>query len=119
MEPNPYVDKTYIARQKRRFLYYKPTREAPSGKYPLMIVVHGQNVSPEFERHANTMGRMDELAERDGFVVVYANGQQSQGETRSDAFYTNLGTWQSLTRPMRPTSSESSGTHGARHPDRS
>ncbi|MBK9218680.1 MAG: hypothetical protein IPL70_09760 [Uliginosibacterium sp.] len=90
-----YVDKTYIARQNRRFLYYKPKREAETGKYPLMIILHGYNVSPEFERHANTLGRPDELAERDGFVVVYANGQQAKGETKSDAFYTNLGTWSS------------------------
>jgi poly(3-hydroxybutyrate) depolymerase len=88
-----YVDKTYVVRQNRRFLYYKPKHVAESGKYPLMIILHGHNVSPEFERSANTLGRMDELAERDGFVVVYANGHQPKGETRNDAFFTNLGVW--------------------------
>lgn len=82
----------HVFHDRRRFLYYLPKPMPTDRKLPLLIQFHGQSVSPEWERR-NTSARFEALADRDGFVVVYANGVQPDGEKESDAFAANQGVW--------------------------
>lgn len=61
-----------VAGVERSFLYYAPARLNPDVPAPLLIVAHG------FEESASDMVAItgyDRIAEREGFVVLYPEGQ--------------------------------------------
>jgi polyhydroxybutyrate depolymerase len=57
----------------RRFLVYVPER-LPEGPVPLVFVFPGYGASAEAAAFYYTHTRFEQLADRDGFVVVYGNG---------------------------------------------
>jgi polyhydroxybutyrate depolymerase len=61
-----------VGQLERSFIYYAPERLDPNEAVPLLIVAHGFSVSSD-ELFAIT--RFDALAEREGLVLVFPNGQ--------------------------------------------
>lgn len=79
----------------RRYLEYVPKRPRAKAT-PLVIALHGFGSSAEGFRDFQTHARFETLAERDGFVVVYANAAPSAA---TDARYPNSGAWFSSPEP--------------------
>ena len=57
----------------RRYLVYAPPR-LPARPVPVVLVFPGYGASAEGAAFYYTHGRFEQLADRDGFVVVYGNG---------------------------------------------
>ncbi|HEY1015862.1 MAG TPA: PHB depolymerase family esterase [Herpetosiphonaceae bacterium] len=57
----------------RSFVFYVPD-PAPSRPAPLVMVLHGGGGTAEHAMDVMTEGRWNELADRDGFIVVYPQG---------------------------------------------
>ena len=57
----------------RRFLVYVPAN-LPARPAPLVLVFPGKGTGAETMAHLLVRNRFEELADRDGFVVVYGNG---------------------------------------------
>ncbi|WP_341676315.1 alpha/beta hydrolase fold domain-containing protein [Niveibacterium sp. SC-1] len=81
----------------RRYLQYVPKGLDPKGKYPLVIVLPGGNLSAEFSRDGDTKDRFERLADRDKFIVVYGNAVYAKGATQdaapNDPYFANGGYW--------------------------
>jgi len=58
----------------RRYVAYVPAALGPRTAAPVLIVLHGQGASAEAMMTLQTRGTFNRLADRAGFVVVYANG---------------------------------------------
>jgi polyhydroxybutyrate depolymerase len=54
----------------RRFLLYVP-KSLGVGQRPVVLMLHGYAATPELTLTYDTLGRWNELAERDGFIVIY------------------------------------------------
>jgi poly(3-hydroxybutyrate) depolymerase len=76
----------------RRYLSYVPKRLSPRASVPVLIVLHGTGANAESMQHDMTHGRFDELAARDGFIVVYGNAAPG---AYTDPFrgFPNTGVW--------------------------
>lgn len=59
---------------RRRYLSYVPSQLAPSSSAPVLIALHGTHGNAESFQNFLSHGKLDELAARDGFIVVYGNG---------------------------------------------
>jgi polyhydroxybutyrate depolymerase len=57
----------------RRYLVYAPAN-LPAGPVPVVLVFPGYSASAESAAFYYTQTRFEQLADRDGFVVVYGNG---------------------------------------------
>jgi len=81
----------------RRYLQYVPKGLDPKGKYPLVILLPGANISAEFFRDVDPKDRFERLADRDKFIVVYANAVYAKGATQdsapNDPYFANGGYW--------------------------
>lgn len=74
----------------RRYLSYVPgTLEHPSDA-PVLIALHGSGANAESFRELMTLRRFEELAERDGFIVVYGNAAPG---AHTDPQVDNSGSW--------------------------
>ncbi len=59
--------------RKRSWLIHVPENYSQSNKYPLLIVLHGGGgTAKQIQR--NTRSRFNELADQEGFIVVYPQG---------------------------------------------
>ena len=67
------VSKVGASSVQRRYLVYVPT-ELPQRPLPIVFVLPGASTNAEGAAQYYTHGRFETLADRDGFVVVYANG---------------------------------------------
>jgi polyhydroxybutyrate depolymerase len=55
----------------REYYIHIPARSAPDGLYPLVVMLHGAGGGPRSIMH---LSGMNDLADREGFVVVYPSG---------------------------------------------
>jgi predicted esterase len=76
----------------RRYLSYVPARLGPRTSAPVLIMLHGKGANAESSRSYVTRTRFEALAERDGFIVVYANAAPG-AHTRDDPGIANSGAW--------------------------
>lgn len=77
---------------RRRYLSYVPAGAAQSSDAPVVIVLHGSGINAESAEDHQTKGRFNQLADRDGFIVVYGNA--APGELSSnDPWFMNSGSW--------------------------
>jgi polyhydroxybutyrate depolymerase len=77
---------------RRRYLSYVPTDSSQRSNAPVVIVLHGSAANAESMEDFQTKGRFNELAIRDGFIVVYGNA--APGELSSDnRWFPNTGAW--------------------------
>jgi poly(3-hydroxybutyrate) depolymerase len=76
----------------RRYLSFVPATLEKESTAPIVIALHGSGANAESMQDLQTRGRLDELAERDGVIVIYGNaapGASSSADTR----VTNTGSW--------------------------
>jgi poly(3-hydroxybutyrate) depolymerase len=57
----------------RRYLSFVPKRLEHQTSAPVLMVLHGSEANAESMQRFMTRGRFDELAARDGFIVIYGN----------------------------------------------
>jgi len=74
----------------RRYLAYIPTSARASA--PVLMVLHGSGSSAESMRSFMTRGRFEELAARDGHIVVYPNAAPGT-PTDPNPDFPNTGSW--------------------------
>jgi predicted esterase len=79
----------------RRYLQYVPPSAAGKPNAPIWILLHDTGESAEFMRTEETRWYFDALAEREGFVVVYANAAPG---LETDPNVPNSGGWQTSDR---------------------
>ncbi len=79
----------------RRYLRYVPPSVAGKTNPPIWILLHDTGESAESMRREETRWHFDALAEREGFVVVYANAAPG---LETDPNVTNSGGWQTSDR---------------------
>lgn len=65
-----------VGRQTRSFTYYAPTGLDPHAPAPLVIVAHGFGMNAE---QMYEITQYAALADREQFVVIFANGQEENG----------------------------------------
>jgi poly(3-hydroxybutyrate) depolymerase len=75
----------------RRYLSYVPKRLEPRTSAPILIALHGSECSAEIMQYS-TKGRFEELATRDGFIVVYGNAAPGAASDPASNF-PNTGAW--------------------------
>lgn len=74
----------------RRYLSYVPgALELPTSA-PVLMALHGSSANAESFQELMARGRLDQLAERDGFVVVYGNAAPG---AHTDPDVPNSGSW--------------------------
>jgi polyhydroxybutyrate depolymerase len=77
---------------RRRYLSFVPPYTVPVSDAPVVILMHGSGGNAENMDYYMTKGRFNELAVRDGFIVVYGNA--APGElSNNDPSYYNSGSW--------------------------
>jgi poly(3-hydroxybutyrate) depolymerase len=76
----------------RRYLSYVPKRLGKKSKAPVVFMLHGTGANAESSHWLMTRGHFTELAERDGFVVVYGNAAPGAATDPSPDF-PNTGAW--------------------------
>lgn len=76
----------------RRYLSYVPKKLGKSSTAPVVFMLHGTGANAESSHRLMTRGRLTELAERDGFVVVYGNAAPGAA-TDPSADFPNTGAW--------------------------
>lgn len=74
-QPNPTLPapagiSTSVALGARRFVLYVPS-SLGTGARPLVLMLHGFGATPEQTLTYDTLGRWNQLAERDAFIVAY------------------------------------------------
>ncbi len=74
----------------RRYLSYVPAELPDASDAPVLIALHGSSANAESFHDDMARGRLDELAERDGFVVVYGNAAPGQ---HTDPELIHSGAW--------------------------
>ena len=76
----------------RRYLQYVPRGMAKHSSAPVVMALHGSSTNAEIFQDYLAKGRWDDLAARDGFIVVYGNA--APGAHSSDrADWENTGSW--------------------------
>ncbi|MBN2715172.1 MAG: prolyl oligopeptidase family serine peptidase [Deltaproteobacteria bacterium] len=76
----------------RRYLQYVPKGLPANSTTPVVIALHGSSTNAETFHTFLARGRLDELAERDKFIVVYGNA--APGAHSSDhPEWENTGSW--------------------------
>lgn len=68
----------------RRYLAYVPSQAEGARDAPVLIVLPGSGADAESMRDFMTQQRFEELADRDGFIVVYANAVPAALATTPD-----------------------------------
>lgn len=91
----------------RRYLQYVPSyilkqsRSQPGSKYPLVIALHGANQSAELFRDNDLGDQLERLADREGFMVIYANAYVANGspsqQNPGNPLWANTGYWRGCT----------------------
>lgn len=76
----------------RRYLSYVPNALSAPSSAPVLIALHGSSANAESMQREMSAGRFDELAERDGFIVVYGNAAPGR-YTDPDPYFSNTGAW--------------------------
>lgn len=76
----------------RRYLSYVPRRLKANSSAPVLIVLHGRGANAESSRTFLTRNRFEALADRDGFIVIYANAAPS-AHSNPNPQVSNTGTW--------------------------
>jgi poly(3-hydroxybutyrate) depolymerase len=76
----------------RRYLSYVPSRLPSRASAPVLFMLHGSGANAELTRSYLARNRFDALAERDGFIVVYANAAPGV-HTSPDPRILNSGAW--------------------------
>jgi poly(3-hydroxybutyrate) depolymerase len=76
----------------RRYLSYVPNRLPPRSSAPVLIMLHGSGANAESARYFMARDRFDELAARDGFIVVYGNAAPGL-HSSPDPRIVNSGAW--------------------------
>lgn len=74
----------------RRYIAFVPKGLKANSDAPLVLVFHGHGGSAESQRDFQMHGRLDQLAQRDGFIAVYANAAPGEAST---ADLPNSGAW--------------------------
>lgn len=74
----------------RRYLVYAPTN-LPQRPVPVVFVFPGATCNAEVASFYNTHTRFEQLADRDGFIVVYGNGLPTGGHSGNEAPMTKGG----------------------------
>jgi len=80
----------------RRYLQYVPKHLHRGGKYPLVIMLPGASLSAEVGREWDWGDRVERLADREKFLLVYANSYAPSDLTNdnpNDPFFANGGYW--------------------------
>lgn len=75
----------------RRYLSYVPRRLKASSSAPVLMVLHGSGANAESSRIL-TLNRFEQLADRDGFIVIYGNAAPSAYSSPKPELL-NTGTW--------------------------
>jgi polyhydroxybutyrate depolymerase len=76
----------------RRYLSYVPKRLTRGFSGPVLMMLHGSGANAESSVAFMARNRFNELAARDGFVMVYGNAAPSAFSDPSPGF-ANTGTW--------------------------
>ena len=76
----------------RRYLSFVPKHLERRTSAPVLLVLHGSEANAESMQQYQTRGRFDQLATRDGFIVVYGNAAPGAHMDASPAF-PNTGSW--------------------------
>jgi len=81
----------------RRYLQYVPRDlQGQPGKWPLVIALHGANLNAEAFRELDLGDRLERLADKEKFILVYANayGPSPLEDANPDnPFFANGGYW--------------------------
>ena len=80
----------------RRYLQYVPKNLHQHKKYPLVIMLPGASLSAEVSREWDWGDRAERLADKEKFLLVYANGHAPSDLTDAnpgDPFFANGGYW--------------------------
>lgn len=82
----------------RRYLQYiPPNLNLKRGKYPLVIALPGADLSAEVFREWDLADRLERLAVKEQFILVYANAHAASGTTTEqhpgEPFWANAGYW--------------------------
>jgi polyhydroxybutyrate depolymerase len=72
------------ARAERRYVVYVPTN-LPARAVPVVFVFPGSTCNAEAAAVYNTHTRFEQLADRDGFIVVYGNGLPTAAHSGNEA----------------------------------
>lgn len=75
---------------RRRYLSYVPTGLEQPSTAPVLMALHGSGANAESFQDLMARGRLDQLAERDGFIVVYGNAAPG---THTQPQVPNSGAW--------------------------
>jgi polyhydroxybutyrate depolymerase len=76
----------------RRYLSYVPQQLGADLEAPVLFALHGSGANAESMQGLQTHGGLDELAEREGFIVVYGNAAPG-AHTDPSPFIPNSGAW--------------------------
>lgn len=76
----------------RRYLSFVPKRLGQAASVPVVMVLHGSSANAESMQQYMTRGRFDELATRDGFIVIYGNAAPG-AHTDPSPNMPNTGVW--------------------------
>jgi polyhydroxybutyrate depolymerase len=76
----------------RRYLSYLPKALKTPTDAPVVIFLHGYGANAESSIDFQTHGRLNQLADADGFVAVYGNAAPSYASS-PDADFFNSGAW--------------------------
>jgi len=80
----------------RRYLQYVPKNLRHTGEYPLVIMLPGASLSAEVSREWDWGDRAERLADKEKFLLVYANGHAPSDLTNDNPdnpFFANGGYW--------------------------
>lgn len=86
----------------RRYLQYIPLNlNLKRGKYPLVIALHGADLNAEVFREWDFADRLERLAVKERFILIYANAYTASGTASEkhpgDPFWANSGYWRACT----------------------
>jgi poly(3-hydroxybutyrate) depolymerase len=74
----------------RRYISYVPRSLGDASDAPILFALHGSGANAEAFQEDMSRGRLDELAERDGVIVVYGNAAPGM---HTEASLPNSGAW--------------------------
>lgn len=78
---------------RRRYLRYVPSHLPLNSNAPVLFALNGTNGNAEGFQNFLAHGRFDELATRDGFVVVYGNAAPGQHSSHDPKWGHNSSSW--------------------------
>lgn len=88
---------THCGPIRRRYLSFVPNALEAKTSAPVFIALNGTGGDAESFRSFHTLGRLDELAARDGAIIVYANAAPGPYSSDNPRWF-NAGTWRHDTR---------------------